>query len=78
MPVDLDDSRFVVGGVHLAVAYTTVALLDLRGRVLAERRLKHGPADPRRVPARAADGLLALLAEAPHSSPLGIGVAAGG
>src|SRR5437868_2954703 len=28
VPVDLDDSRFVVGGVHVAVPYTTVALLD--------------------------------------------------
>src|SRR4051794_31686907 len=42
LPVDLDDSRYVVGGVHVAVPYTTVALLDLRGRVVAERRLKHG------------------------------------
>ncbi|WP_128376681.1 ROK family transcriptional regulator [Streptomyces cavernae] len=41
VPVDLDDSRFVVGGVHVAVTHTTVALLDLRGRVVAEHRLDH-------------------------------------
>ena len=41
VPVDLDDSRFVVGGVHVAVPYTTVALLDLRGRVVARASLKH-------------------------------------
>jgi hypothetical protein len=41
VPVDLDDSRFVVGGVHIAVRYTTVALLDLRGRVVVRRELKH-------------------------------------
>ncbi|MGW1864740.1 ROK family protein [Streptomyces mauvecolor] len=79
IPVDLDASRFVVGGVHVAVPYTTVALLDLRGRVVAERRLGHGEGtEPGRVLANAADGLGALLAEADERTPLGIGVAAGG
>ncbi|MER5749925.1 ROK family transcriptional regulator [Streptomyces sp. NPDC002088] len=78
VPVDLDDSRFVVGGVHVAVPYTTVALLDLRGRVVAERRLKHERTDPGWVLARAADGLGALLAGAPGSRAVGVGVAAGG
>ncbi|MEV0483127.1 ROK family protein [Streptomyces sp. NPDC050508] len=82
VPVDLDASRFVVGGVHVAVPYTTVALLDLRGRVVAERRLRHDTAgdrtEPARVLARAADGLGALFAEAAGSTPLGVGVAAGG
>jgi predicted NBD/HSP70 family sugar kinase len=45
VPLDLDGSRFVVGGVHVAVPYTTVALLDLRGRVVAERQLRHAPAN---------------------------------
>ncbi|MEU5598310.1 ROK family protein [Streptomyces sp. NPDC020298] len=78
VPVDLDDSRFVVGGVHIAVPYTTVALLDLRGRVLARRELKHERTDPGRVLVRAADGLAALLAGMPGARPLGVGVAAGG
>lgn len=78
VPVDLDESRFVVGGVHVAVPYTTVALLDLRGQVVAERRLKHDLTEPARVLARAADGLGALLAEAAGTRPLGVGVAAGG
>ncbi|MEU5344978.1 ROK family transcriptional regulator [Streptomyces sp. NPDC020766] len=89
VPVDLDDSRFVVGGVHVAVPYTTVALLDLRGRVVAERRLDHGeeggdsdrqapPPAPARVLADAAAGLRALLAGAPDRVPLGVGVATGG
>lgn len=77
-PVDLDGSRLVVGGVHLAVPYTTVALLDLRGRVVAERRLRHRPDEPRQVLARAADVLRALLAQARGSRPLGVGVATGG
>ncbi|MEU0647092.1 ROK family transcriptional regulator [Streptomyces umbrinus] len=90
VPVDLDDSRFVVGGVHVAVPYTTVALLDLRGRVVAERRLNHGEEGPgssdqqasspgpSRVLADAAAGLNALLADAPDRVPLGVGVATGG
>ncbi|MFF4186279.1 ROK family protein [Streptomyces sp. NPDC001691] len=79
IPVDLDTSRFVVGGVHVAVHYTTVALLDLRGRVIAERRLLHDEGtEPGRALANAADGLGALLAQADNRTPLGIGVAAGG
>ncbi|WP_280876977.1 ROK family protein [Streptomyces pseudovenezuelae] len=78
VPVDLDDSRFVVGGVHVAVPYTTVALLDLRGQVVARRELKHERTDPAWVLARAAEGLDALLAEARGSRPLGVGVAVGG
>ncbi|MFJ5303959.1 ROK family protein [Streptomyces sp. NPDC088350] len=78
VPVDLDASRFLVGGVHVAVPYTTVALLDLRGRVIAERRFGHDTSDPSRVLARAAEGLDALLAEAAGTTPLGVGFAAGG
>ncbi|MFF1449516.1 ROK family protein [Streptomyces sp. NPDC058274] len=78
VPVDLDDSRFVVGGVHVAVPYTTVALLDLRGRVVAERRLAHSGTEPGHVLANAVDGLKALLADAPGVTPLSVGVAAGG
>ncbi|MEU3531408.1 ROK family transcriptional regulator [Streptomyces murinus] len=78
VPVELDDARFVVGGVHVAVPYTTVALLDLRGRVLARRELKHERTDPGLVLARAAEGLAALFAEASGRRPLGVGVAVGG
>ncbi|MGW2818296.1 ROK family protein [Streptomyces sp. NPDC001415] len=79
IPVDLDACRFVVGAVHVAVPYTTVALLDLRGRVIAERRLGHGGStEPGRVLGNAADGLGALLAAAGDRTALGIGVAAGG
>lgn len=77
-PVDLDDSRFVVGSVHVAVPHTTVALLDLRGRVVARREVKHERTEPAVVLARAADGLAALLAGTPGSRALGIGFAAGG
>ncbi|MFF3844476.1 ROK family protein [Streptomyces sp. NPDC002328] len=81
VPVDLDDSRFVVGGVHVAVPYTTVALLDLRGRVVARRELPHdgpGAVEPGAVLARAAEGLGSLLDAAPGCRALGVGVAVGG
>ncbi|GHJ98879.1 ROK family protein [Streptomyces sp. NPDC003753] len=78
VPVDLDTERFLVCGVHVAVPYTTVALLDLRGRVVAQREVKHERTDPGWVLARAAEGLAALLAEAPGRGPLGVGVAVGG
>ncbi len=78
VPVDLDETRFVVGGVHVAVPYTTVALLDLRGRVVAEQRLKHARTEPFDVLARAAEALDALSARARGGRPLGVGVAVGG
>ncbi|MFE4859104.1 ROK family protein [Streptomyces sp. NPDC056670] len=79
VPVDLDADRFVACGVHVAVPYTSVALLDLRGRVVAERRLPHAAGtDPERILASAAEGLGSLLTEAEGRIPLGVGVAAGG
>ncbi|WP_107464096.1 ROK family transcriptional regulator [Streptomyces sp. MA5143a] len=79
VPLDLDDSRFAVAGVHVAVPYTTVALLDLRGRVLVRRETKHdGTTDPAVVLTRAADGIAALSAALPARRLLGVGFAAGG
>jgi predicted NBD/HSP70 family sugar kinase len=84
IPVDLDGSRLLVGGVHVAVPYTTVALLDPRGRVVSQRRLnhdrlEHDGTEPGRLLSRAADGLGALLAgQAPGTTLLGVGVATGG
>ncbi|MFE0453279.1 ROK family protein [Streptomyces sp. NPDC058914] len=78
LPVDLDDGRFVVGAVHVSVPYTTVALLDLRGRVVARRESRHRGTEPYAVLARAADGLGALLGSAPGRRALGVGVAVGG
>ncbi|MEU0438971.1 MULTISPECIES: ROK family protein [unclassified Streptomyces] len=79
VPLDVDDRRHLVGGVHVAVPYTTVALLDLRGRVVARRELRHDrPSDPAGVLERAADALAGLPASAPGGRLLGIGCATGG
>ncbi len=74
----VDRSRLVVGGVHVAVPYTTAALLDLRGRVVAERRPPHPDTEPARVLERPAGGLAELLGRVPQRRPLGVGFAAGG
>lgn len=54
--------RFVVGGVHVAVPYTTVAPLGLRGRVLVRRESKHRDTGPRGVALAGMAAVLALMA----------------
>lgn len=79
VPVDVDAANHVVLGMHIAVSHATLALLDLRGEVLAMHREPHGGARPRRVLERGAELLLDMLDEhAPRGTPLGIGVASGG
>ncbi|MFI5911905.1 ROK family protein [Dactylosporangium sp. NPDC051541] len=79
IPVDLDTSVGLVGGIHYAIPHATVAVLDIRGRVLAERRVPHGDAGPERITERSAETLAQLLAERPHGDRLlGIGIATGG
>jgi predicted NBD/HSP70 family sugar kinase len=75
VPVDLDDSRPVACGVHIALRHATLALLDLRGRVIARERLPHqGAPDPARV----LDRIAARLPAFTGGRVLGIGVATGG
>ncbi|MFE0027613.1 ROK family transcriptional regulator [Amycolatopsis sp. NPDC059021] len=79
VPVDLDTGRHVVCGVHLAVHHATVALLDLRGKVLVQHEEPHDGLGAEELLARIAeivDDL--LLGYAPDRSPLGLGVATGG
>lgn len=79
VPVDLDLSRHVAAAVHVAVPGITVALLDLRGRVLARDRIPHTGPEPEEVARRAARSLAGLIeARGPGPRPLGVGVATGG
>lgn len=79
VPVDIDTGQHVVAGIHIAVPHATVALLDLRGRILVSHRVPHRERDPGRVLDDAADLVTALLAEhVPARSPVGLGVATGG
>ncbi|MFF1611205.1 ROK family protein [Amycolatopsis sp. NPDC058278] len=79
VPVDLDTGRYVAGALHLAVHHATVALLDLRGNVLAQHEEPHDGLAAEDLLARAAeifDDL--LLGHTPDREPLGLGVATGG
>jgi predicted NBD/HSP70 family sugar kinase len=92
IPVDIDVTRHVVAAVHIAVRLTTVALLDLRGRVLARQRIPHEPpnsvgtavsthgsTEPAAIGEVAARTIAELHAEhAGGGRLLGVGVATGG
>ncbi len=42
LPLDVDDRRLAVAGLHVGLPYSTFALLDLRGRVLFRQELPNG------------------------------------
>jgi len=81
VPVDIDTGRPVVYGAHIAVRHTTLAVLDLRGQVVARQRIPHRVAgEPGLVLRDIAAALPGFLAEAGAGGRpvLGLGLAAGG
>ncbi|HEY2579523.1 MAG TPA: ROK family transcriptional regulator [Streptosporangiaceae bacterium] len=79
VPVAVDTGRRVACGLHIAVRYATLALVDLRGRVIASERLDHAGPDPEHVLHRIAGRLPGFADEhAGGRSLLGLGVASGG
>jgi predicted NBD/HSP70 family sugar kinase len=79
VPLDVDAESVAIIGVHIAVPRTTVALLDLRGRVIAQRQDPH----ERRDPAGVLDALAASIAgvrreHGRRRRVLGAGLATGG
>jgi predicted NBD/HSP70 family sugar kinase len=79
VPVDIDTGRQVACGLHLAVRDATLALLDLRGRVIARERVPHAGAGPGPVLRRLAQRIPAFAGEhAGGRALLGLGVATGG
>jgi predicted NBD/HSP70 family sugar kinase len=78
-PLDIDVDRHVTAGLHIAATHSTLALLDLRGRVVAQDRLPHRDRDPVAVLTAAARRLPRFAAaHAAGRAVLGVGVAAGG
>ncbi|MFE9561936.1 ROK family protein [Streptomyces sp. NPDC006487] len=78
IPMEIDTSRFLVAGAHIAVPHVTLSLMDLTGRIVAQERRPHEGSEPGRVLARVAAGLPRLLAA--HGSgrtALALGVATG-
>ncbi|WP_055589317.1 ROK family transcriptional regulator [Streptacidiphilus griseoplanus] len=80
IPLDIDTGRHLVCAAHVAVPHTTLALLDLRGRVVAEERRPHRGLTPDQVLGALAARLPGLLAAhgGGERSVLGLGVATGG
>ncbi|MGQ4486235.1 ROK family transcriptional regulator [Streptomyces sp. 372A] len=78
IPVEIDTGRFLVAGAHIAVAHSTLSLMDLRGRIVAEDRRPHGATEPHRVLARLAARLPPLVAaHADGRTVLALGLATG-
>ena len=76
VPVQVDTGRRVACGLHIAFRYATLALVDLRGRVIARGQIEHPAADPVVVLSRVARRLPEFVGEqAGGRTPLGLGVA---
>ncbi|MGP9017232.1 ROK family protein [Streptomyces sp. BR1] len=78
IPVAVDPGHHVACGVHIALGHTTFAVVDLLGRVVAQRRLPHG-GDVHDVLGEIVRRLPGFLAAtAAGRSVLGVGVVTGG
>ena len=79
VPVDIDTTRRVACGLHIALRHATLSVLDLRGRVLARERIHHAGREPQHVLPRLAWRVPEFLAQhAAGLEPAGLGVAVGG
>ncbi|MFD5033577.1 ROK family protein [Streptomyces sp. NPDC058220] len=78
IPVEIDTGRYLLAGAHIAVGHSTVSLMDLRGRVVAQDREPHRGTDPDRVLGGLAARLPRLVAaRAAGRTVLALGVATG-
>ncbi|MEU3223880.1 ROK family transcriptional regulator [Streptomyces sp. NPDC006976] len=78
IPVEIDTGTYLVAGAHIAVAHSTLSLMDLRGRIVAEDRQPHRTTDPHRLLAGLAARLPRLVAEhAGGRTVLALGLATG-
>jgi predicted NBD/HSP70 family sugar kinase len=79
VPLDIESDTVAVVGAHIAVPRITMALLDLRGRVIAQHQNPHREHDPASVLAALGAGVVALRRE--HGGRrriVGLGLATGG
>ncbi|MFE9777569.1 ROK family protein [Streptomyces sp. NPDC005775] len=78
VPVEIDTGGYLVAGAHIAVAHSTVSLMDLRGRIVAEDRQPHRTTEPGRLLAGLAARLPQLVAaHAGGRAVLALGLATG-
>ncbi|MFT4082721.1 MAG: ROK family protein [Nocardioides sp.] len=78
VPLEIDTERIAVVGAHIAVGSIRVGLLDLRGRVIAQRRLRHRDGSPQAILGDIAALTRELVAGHGDRRVLGLGVATGG
>ena len=79
VPVEIDTDGRVVAGLHIALRHATLALVDLRGRILASEKVPHLGTDPRHLLPRLACRIPEFLAGQADGRPVaGLGVALGG
>ncbi len=79
IPLDIDVTSHAVCGIHIAHEHSTLAVLDLRGRVLAQRHLPHHHREPTQLLSSVAGELRDFLRTAlPDRLPLAVGAAVGG
>jgi predicted NBD/HSP70 family sugar kinase len=79
VPLDIETDTVAVVGAHIAVPRITTALLDLRGRVIAQRQDPHRERDPASVLAALGAGVATLRRD--HGGRrriIGLGLATGG
>jgi predicted NBD/HSP70 family sugar kinase len=78
IPLEIDTGRYLVAGAHIAVAHSTLSLMDLRGRIVAQDRRPHHGTEPQRVLGGLAARLPRLVAgHAGGRTVLALGVATG-
>ncbi|WP_067846099.1 ROK family protein [Nocardia lijiangensis] len=77
-PLELNTRGNVALGVHIAAGQTTVAAVDIGGRVVHSTKLPHRSLDPPTILAAAADRVRRLTAELSGMRIVGLGVATGG
>jgi predicted NBD/HSP70 family sugar kinase len=79
VPLEIDISRRVALGLHIAFRHAVLAVLDLQGHVIARERIPHQDMDPRRVMSRLAARIGGFVADhAAGRTPVGLGIATGG
>lgn len=79
VPLEIDTDSTIVVGAHIAVPHVTIALVDLRGRVLVQERHSHEDTGPAAVLDRLTRVTTALISRhAAGRRVLGFGVATGG
>jgi predicted NBD/HSP70 family sugar kinase len=78
VPLEIDTGRYLVAGAHIAVAHSTLSLMDLRGGIVAEDRQPHRGTGPQEVLGGLAARLPRLVAaHAGGRTVLALGVATG-